>query len=77
MEYLLYPFQRATWIPIGDKGNSGATIVKPVFIQDQSRGGGSGDNNTKSCRTGDINGGSTSVCSHGTSYDIMEIILGQ
>ena len=73
MEYLLYPFQGATWIPIGDKGNSGATIVKPVFIQGESGGG--GDSDTKSCRTGDINGGS--VYSRGTSYDIMEIILGQ
>ena len=70
---MLYPFQGATWIPIGDKGNSGATIVKPVFIQDQSRGG--GDSDTKSCRTDDINGGS--VCSRGTSCDIMEIILGK
>ena len=75
MEYLLYPLQGATWIPIGDKGNSGAKIVKPVFIQDQSRGGGSGDNNTKSCRTGDING--CSAYSRGTNCDIMEIILGQ
>ena len=58
---------------LDSKGNSGATIVKLVFIQDESRGG--GDSDTKSCRTGDINGGS--VCSRGTSCDIMEIILGQ
>lgn len=64
-----------TWIPVGDQGNSGATIVKPVLIQDQSCGGGSGDNATKSCRTGDICGGS--VCSCDTSCDVMEIILGQ
>ena len=74
MEYLLYPFQGATWIPIGDKGNSGGTIVKPVFIQDQSRGGGSSDNNTKSCM---LVISMVAVCSRGTSYDIMEIILGQ